>query len=152
MTRIYKPRIRIKSSRSSNTIYYAICPLGRPSGEWGDVILDFSQLHKIKDELHQRRYPILKDIRIADTDLVAYLNQFYPNGRYAEEVTNYERRGVGTRVLERLVRDSRTEHCKAILATTKEDPMKSFLRKHGFSELPIELSWNERSYYKLLVH
>ena len=41
---------------------------------------------KIKDDSDQRKYPVLTDIGIADKDLVADLDQFYPNGHYLQEI------------------------------------------------------------------
>ena len=73
---------------------------------------------------------------------VSKIEAFFPYGGLISMKT-----GLGQRLLEEMVKDSKQNSCKAIFVYTLEEKMKDFLTRNGF--LPYK--WIEHNYYKILT-
>lgn len=79
--------------------------------------------------------PEYKPLGLNRGDLVAEILEFYPtSGCQQREYPEYERHGVGSALLERIIKDSQDQGAKVLLASSVRPKMVRFLAKHGFSK------------------
>lgn len=74
-------------------------------------------------------------------DRIVVIYRFFPNGFPDEELSYVKarkRNGNGTRVLERIITDAKTQKAKVLLMEyANNEPVRNFLQKHDFRELRI---------------
>ncbi|HAM88001.1 MAG: hypothetical protein US83_C0001G0056 [Candidatus Falkowbacteria bacterium GW2011_GWC2_38_22] len=69
-------------------------------------------------------------------DIIAHLNQFYPNGHGPDEKTEENmKKGIGSEVLEYLMQEAISQGAKAMRTFTGNESMRRFLTKKGFEAI-----------------
>jgi hypothetical protein len=100
----------------------------------GDATLIYKPVERYKNS--QRIYRGLIALGLEDSDKIAHLNEFYPNGRgLDEDLAENMRKGFGSTALEHLISESVNEGAKAMYASTDKRSMQRFLEKKGFVHL-----------------
>jgi hypothetical protein len=109
----------------------------------GEVTVIYRELSELAGK-YQKFY----DLGLKDDDRVADLLEFFPNGRYINENDKkHVKKGTGTKVLKRAIRDALLSDVKAVYCGTDKISMKSFLgKKHKFESLDN----GDRGYVKSL--
>lgn len=95
---------------------------------------------------------ILTKKGIKPTDIVVHIKEFFPNGRGLGKniLSQYERHGFGTEILNFIIKESITEGAKAVYVFTLKDRMANFARKN-LKPFDEKDSRNCR-FYKILDH
>jgi len=78
-------------------------------------------------------YPLLKAQGVSDDDKMFFISKFYPLQSYTVDHCPYLRQGIGTQVLNRIIKDALHERVRVIDLHTSRTRMKSFVAKHGFT-------------------
>ncbi len=121
-----------------------------PERRPGDAQLFF---YVFKDFMPRNRQDLLvqqlEGAGVQPDDLLAHINEFYPNGRgLKEEDTASMAKGVGSQAYEILMQEVTRRGAKAIYAVTAtgRKRMEEFLKRKGFNEIGQERGL----FYKIL--
>ncbi len=90
---------------------------------------------------------------IKETDFCAEIVNFFPNGSESDRKSKgdkkYMRKGVGTRILNKVIDDCKSARVKFLYVKTSEDSMLNFLRKKKFNELSTSYDVENHFYIAL---
>ncbi len=143
------PRMDISSEGQGNWIWYYIL---FPGSDWGagNARVEFNPLGHYRLE-RPRIYGRLVEESLQPEATIAEITYFYPHYNY-ETTDRYMRLGIGSRVLGKVVEDSRERGAKAIYCFGPSRSMKGFLvNKHGFGLCDPTLGLDrEHEFYKML--
>lgn len=116
----------------------------------GDAQLFFQSLDDmVGSDKNDKVAIVFSERDIKPSDIVAHLNEFYPNGRGLDEKKDeHMREGVGTLVLNQLIDEAKANGAKVIYVFTGKVSMVNFLKKHGFECLDAGRNWHR--FFKIL--
>ncbi len=119
----------------------------RQEGDAQMVYRKLERFGRIKDD---SLYAVLTERGVKSDEIIAQINEFYPNGRGKEEdIEKYMRGGCGTEALNFLIEESRAKGAKAIYVFSGKEKMKDFLNKHGFEPVSDKKKKYEK-FFKIL--
>lgn len=119
----------------------------RQEGDAQMVYRTLEWFGRIKDD---KLYAALAERGVKPSEIIAQINEFYPNGRGQEEnIEKYMRGGYGTEVLNFLIEESKAKGAKVIYVFSGKEKMKNFLNKHGFEPVNNEKKKYEK-FFKIL--
>jgi len=115
----------------------------------GDAQMVYRKLDwfgRIKDD---KLHTILTERGVKPDEIIAQINEFYPNGRGLEEdIEKYMKGGYGSEVLNFLIDESKAKGAKVIFVFSIKSKMHNFLNKHGFE--PLEQKERNMKFFKIL--
>jgi len=122
---------------------------GRPNRGVVDLMINRVRAYRDNFAVYESstlHFHELVEAGLEETDYVAFLKTFFPHGEYksASEVSDYTKKGVGSTVLEELIKDSVEHGAKMMYVFTNSESMQKFLaEKHGFipfdrKDVPIQ--------------
>lgn len=101
----------------------------------GDAMLIYKSVRDLSFP-HSKLRPSLQTMGFQESDIIAHLNEFNPNGRgLDEEIEKNMRQGTGTRALQHLIAEALSNGAKAMYVFTGKRAMRDFLTKHGFQDI-----------------
>jgi hypothetical protein len=131
---------RIDKSDQSWGISYSIQHTGKRSR--GEVAISFNKVSEIEESKIRRK---ALSLGLSKSDIVATIDSFYPNGKTGSHDLNplvpYMRQGIGSRILERVIKDAKAHGAKLILVETGQASMKSFLEKKDYEKFNGEMPY-----------
>jgi len=102
----------------------------------GQVAISFLTPSDIANEYMRARFD---ELGLDDNDVIARLDPFWPNGYdggVKEALVPQMRKGVGSKIMKRAIKDASIRGANAIYCFTDSDSMKTFLgEKQGFDEI-----------------
>jgi hypothetical protein len=104
--------------------------------ESGDAEVVFGKMQELSKNPQLWVYDFMKSEWLSEDAIVMQINEFYPNGRWLDEVSGaWMRTGFGWSVLSYLLRQALLEWAKGVYVWGVSDSMWSFLKKNGFSQV-----------------
>lgn len=95
---------------------------------------------------------VLTEKGIKQTDIIAHIKEFFPNGRGFElgvDIKEYMRQGFGTEILNFLFEESKANDAKAVYVFTTKEKMINFVHKNGFESVNEKDPRNSR-FFRIL--
>ncbi|MFH1637036.1 MAG: hypothetical protein ABIB71_01265 [Candidatus Woesearchaeota archaeon] len=99
---------------------------------------------KVAELKHEGFYETILNAGINEDENYAHIMQFWPNGKIDEWESNC-RKGIGSKMLELIIKDFTEEGAKLLFGRTFTKSMRNFFKKKNFV-----CSEDKNSYYKLL--
>lgn len=122
----------------------------RQKGNARVIYRTLDYLNNIEGNIELSR--VLTKRGIKQTDIIAHIKEFFPNGRGFElgvDINKYMRQGFGTEILNFLFEESKANDAKAVYIFTTKEKMINFLYKRGFESVDEKDPRNSR-FFKIL--